>query len=304
MFLKKIFFIFVISFFYSTYLLSNEIKIVCKVNNEIITNIDLENQIKYLMLFNNNLKNLSEFEILILAKNSLIKEIIKNEETNKYVNVKNKSVIGDNLLKQNYLNLGLNNKSEYFSFLKERGLELELVKKKLVIEQLWNTLIYEKFKDKVRINKDKIRQRIKLYKSKQEKIYEVNLSEILYEFKTEYEEVEKFINQYGFESAAMKYSISNTSSNGGNIGWINLNNLTDQIQENVLIIDIGKYTKPIKLSNGNLILKLNSKKEIKTNFNLDEETKRQILFEKNRQLNSFSLNYYKKLKQNTVINEY
>ncbi len=282
---------------------SKEIKIISKINNEIITNVDLENQIKYLLVTNKNTKDFSRKDLIELSKNSLIREILKKEEINKY-NFKERSDLAEKLVKQNYMSLGFENKSDYISFLQEKGLSLELVKSKLVIEQLWNILIYEKYKEKVRINENEIKKKIINYKSKQKKLYEYNVSEILFSFDLSFNELNTFIKKNGFKSAAVKYSISDTSSKGGEIGWVRLSNLTQEFQEKIYSLKIGEHTKPIKIPSGNLILKLNLKREIKDQFDLDKETKKQIIFEQNRQLNSFSLNYYNKLKQNAIINEY
>ena len=283
---------------------SKEIKIISKINNEIITNIDLENQIKYLLITNSNLKDLGRKELIELSKKSLIREVIKKREINKFISVSEKSNLEEKIIKQNYTSLGFNNLSDYKSFLQGKGISLELVKSKLVIEQLWNTLIYEKFKEKVKINENEIKKKIIIYKSKQKKLYEFNVSEILFDFDASLNEINSFIEKYGFESAALKFSISDTSSKGGEIGWVRLTNLSQEFQKKIYSLKIGEYTKPIKIPSGNLILKLNSKREIKDHFDLDKEIKKQIVFEQNRQLNSFSLNYYNKLKQNTIINEY
>ena len=304
---KKIysfFLIFIIIFVFNSKTNSKEIIIIAKVNNEIITNVDLENQIKYLKITSNNLKDLSNKDLLELSKNLLIKEILKREEIQKFINVDERSNLEDKLLNQHYKNLGFEKKSDYKTFLQSKGISLELVKNKLIIEQLWNTLIYEKFKEKVKINENEIKKRIKLYKSKQKKTYEVNVSEILFNVDVNFNELNEFIKKYGFKSAAVKFSISDTSSKGGEIGWVNLNNLSPELQEKIYSLKIGEYTKPIKIPSGNLILKINSKREVKDQFDLDKETKKQIIFEQNRQLNSFSVNYYNKLKQNAIIYEY
>ena len=282
---------------------SKEIKIISKINNEIITNVDLENQIKYLLVTNKNTKDFSRKDLIELSKNSLIREILKKEEINKY-NFKERSDLAEKLVKQNYMSLGFENKSDYISFLQEKGLSLELVKSKLVIEQLWNILIYEKYKEKVRINENEIKKKIINNKSKQKKLYEYNVSEILFSFDISFNELNTFIKKNGFKSAAVKYSISDTSSKGGEIGWVRLSNLSQEFQEKIYSLKIGEHTKPIKIPSGNLILKLNLKREIEDQFDLDKETKKQIIFEQNRQLNSFSLNYYNKLKQNAIINDY
>ena len=303
---KKIynFFLIIIFILISINTYSKEIKIISKINNEIITNIDLEHQITYLLITNSNLKDLDKKDLIELSKNSLINEILKKKEIDKFLSINEKSSLGEKLVKQNYMSLGFENKSDYKSFLERKGISLELVKSKLIIEQLWNTLIYEKFKEKVKINENEIKKKMKIYKNQKKKLYEFSLSEILFTFDVSFNEVNEFIKKYGFKSAAVKFSISDTSSKGGEIGWVKLTNLSQEFQEKIYSLKIGEYTEPIKIPSGNLILKLNSKKEIKDQFDLDKETKKQIIFEQNRQLNSFSLNYFNKLKQNAVINEY
>ena len=303
---KKIynFFLILIFILISINIYAKEIKIISKINNEIITNIDLENHIKYLLITNSNLKDLNKKELIELSKNSLINEILKKKEIDKFLSVNEKSSLGEKLVKQNYMSLGFDNKSDYKSFLERKGISLELVKSKLIIEQLWNTLIYEKFKEKVKINENEIKKKIKIYKNQKKKLYEFNVSEILFTFDVSFNEVNEFIKKYGFKSAAVKFSISDTSSKGGEIGWVKLTNLSQEFREKINSLKIGGYTEPIKIPSGNLILKINSRREIKDQFDLDKETKKQIIFEQNRQLNSFSLNYFNKLKQNAIINEY
>ena len=66
----------------------------------------------------------------------------------------------------------------------------------------------------------------------------------------------------------------------------------------------NQITKPIKYPNGYLLLKINDKKEMKEVVDIEKELNDLISYERDKQLNQFSLLYYKKLKQNTVINEY
>ncbi len=298
------FFIFFILIFISTYSKSSEYKIVGKVNNEIITNVDLENQVKFLLLSNNNLKNLSKNDLLELSKNSLIKEIIKKKEIDKFINIEKRSNLETKLIEQNYISLGFKNKKEYIIFLKKEGINLELVKRKLVLEHLWGALVYEKFKKQIKIDEKEIIKKIKRYKNQQEKIYELNVSEILFDLDVNLNELNEFIKKYGFKNAALKFSISDTASKGGEIGWVNLSSLSPELQEKILPLKTGEYTKPIKIPSGNLIIKINAKREIKKKFDLEKEKKKQIIFEQNKQINIFSINYYKKLKQNSIINEY
>ena len=301
---KKIIFFFII-FFFQIYLGNSfEVKIVSKVNNEILTNIDIQNEGNYLLIVNANLKNLNKNELYQLSKNSLIRQILKKEEVLKHFNLKKNSELSEKLLKENYTAQGFENKEKYSNFLMKEGFNIEILKEKLLIERLWNSLIYEKFKNKVKIDENEIKNKVESFINNQEKVYEYNLSEILYNFNTEYKELIDFINNYGFEAAASKYSISDTSTNGGKIGWIRNNNLNEKLKKNISNLNEGQISNPIKIQNGNLLIKLNKKKELKSKIDLDLEIKKQISFEQNRQLNSFSLNFYKKIKQNSTINEY
>ena len=301
---KKIFFFFIILFFQIYAVNSSKIIIVTKVNSEILTNVDIENESKYLLILNANLKNLNKNELYELSKNSLIRQILKREEVEKYFKLEKHSDLGEKLLKENYTALGFKNKEKYSNFLNKEGFSVKILKEKLLIERLWNSLIYEKFKNKIKIDENDIKNKVETFINNQEKVYEYNLSEILFDLNTDYKQLIDFIDNYGFEAAASKYSISDTSINGGKIGWVKNNNLADKLKKQISNLNEGQISKPIEIPNGNLLIKLNQKRELENKIDLDLEIKKQINFEQNRQLNSFSLNFYKKLKQNSIINEY
>lgn len=302
--LKKYKFFFLIFVIWLFTLNTSEIKIVLRIDNNIITNIDLENEINYLKIQNPKIKKLKIDDLKALSKNSLIKQLIKKSETNKYFSIEKNLSFGEKLVEQNYLNKGFQNKSEFKIFLKSQNLQYEIYKEKLMIEKLWNTLIYDKFKNKVKIDEEKIRKRIKKYRDKERINYEYYLSEILFDFDTDFKILQNFIEEYGFEAAATKYSISETSLNNGEIGWVKIDNLTNEIKKIIDSLGKGEISKPLKISNGNLLIKVNDIRKLKNKFNFDEEVKKQINFEQNRQLNNLSLNFYKKLKQNRIIYEY
>ena len=304
MIIKKIIFFLIIIFVQINQSNSSEVKIEYKVNNEILTNIDIANEGKYLLILNTNLKNLNKNELYELSKNSLIRQILKKEEVEKYFKLEKHSELSEKLLKENYTAQGFENKEKYSNFLMKEGFNIEILKEKLLIERLWNSLIYEKFKNKIKIDESEIKKKVETFINNQEKIYEYNLSEILFNFDADYKELIDFINNYGFEAAASKYSISDTSTNGGKIGWIKNNNLNEKLKQTISNLNEGQISNPIKIPNGNLLIKLNKKNELKSKIDRDLEIKKQISFEQNRQLNSFSLNFYKKIKQNSTINEY
>ena len=300
----KIIFFFIIFFAQINFINSSEIRIVTKVNDEILTNIDIENESKYLKILNTNLKSLRKDELLELSKNSLIRQILKKEEVVKYFALEKNSKLGEELLKKNYTALGFESKEKYSNFLDKQGFSIEILKEKLLIERLWNSLIYEKFKNKIKINENDIKNKVKTFINNQGKIYEYNLSEILFDLNTDYKQLINFIKNYSFEVAASKYSISDTSMNGGKIGWVKNNNLNEKLKKQISNLSEGQISEPIEIPNGNLLIKLNQKRELVNKIDIDLEIKKQINFEQNRQLNSFSLNFYKKLKQNSIINEY
>ena len=301
---NKIFFFFIILLFQIYSINSSEVRIVTKVNSEILTNIDIENESKYLIILNTNLESLRKDELLELSKNSLIRQILKKEEVVKYFALEKNSKLGEELLKKNYTALGFESKEKYSNFLNKQGFSIEILKEKLLIERLWNSLIYEKFKNKIKIDENDIKNKVKTFINNQGKVYEYNLSEILFDLNTDYKQLIDFIENYSFEAAASKYSISDTSMNGGKIGWVKNNNLADKLKKQISNLSEGQISEPIEIPNGNLLIKLNQKRELVNKIDIDLEIKKQINFEQNRQLNSFSLNFYKKLKQNSIINEH
>ena len=134
---------------------SQEIIIIAKVDNEIITNIDIEIEKKYLLLLNNRLKKLNEKEFFILAKNSLIREIIKKKEINKSFKKRDEK-IKNKIIENFYTRLGFKRKNEFIKFLDSNRINFENLKEKLIIEAFWNQLIFIKFKDRIRIDKNAI----------------------------------------------------------------------------------------------------------------------------------------------------
>jgi len=303
---KRIFICFIITILFYNFTKSQEIIIISKIDNEIITNIDIENEKKYLLLLNNNLNNISEEEFFYLAKNSLIREIIKKKEINKLFTKQNDEV-EKKIIENFYNRLGFSKENEFIKFLDKKKIKFNDLKEKLVLETLWNQLIYTKFNNKIRINNNSLKENVINYYNSKDKKYEYNLSEIVIDIEKDVnskkKEILKYIKQFGFKVAANKYSKSDTAKYGGEIGWIKSTRLSKKIKNQISKIKIGEITEPIQTSNRYLFLKLNDKKEIKEKFDLEKELKQQIIFEKNRQLNQFSLNYYKKLKKNVNIYE-
>ena len=113
----------------------------------------------------------------------------------------------------------------------------------------------------------------------------------------------KSINEVGFENSANLFSISNTSKNGGLIGWVSELQISDNINSNIKNLKINQISKPIKVPNGYILIKLNNKKELIQKINIDDQVEKLFKQETNRQLNNFSIILFKRLKKNIKINE-
>ena len=281
---------------------SLETKIIYNIQNEIITNIDIKNEFKYLLAFNNQLKNLDKEKIFKISKESIIKEKIKKIELSKYykdfeVDDKYTNV----LLKNIYKGLNFQSLQEFETHLEFYNLSINDIRKKLIIDALWNELIVKKYNSKIEIDEQELRNII-TNDSKNEEI-EYKLSEIVYEVtnkqdvENKYKEIKKSITEIGFENSASIYSISETGKIGGNIGWINERSLNLEIMKKISKLDLNEISKPIIITNGILILKIKDTKKIKSKINYDVELKKLINYEINKQLNQYSKIYFEKAKK-------
>jgi peptidyl-prolyl cis-trans isomerase SurA len=288
---------------------ANETNIVIKVNNEIITNIDIENEIRYLVALNNELKETSEEILKNLAKQSVIKEKIKKKEVSKYFKFNTSQEFLDNVIKSYYTKLGIDSLENFKIYLQEYDLELEIVKNKIEIELLWNQLIGRQYQDQIIINKKDLENKVEKYLKENELTKEFNLSEIVFQIKNENEIIEKKnlikkdIVEKGFKSAANIYSISESSKFGGELGWIKSNQLSNKILDILTNLSIDELSEPIKIPNGYMILKINDIREITIEKDKEKLLDDLIKVETNNKYSQFSIIHYNKLKLNSVISE-
>ena len=300
--MKKFFFI-LLSFLMFNQVQSIETKIIHNIQNEIITNIDIKNEFKYLIALNNSLKELDKEKILSISNESIIREKIKKIEILKnFKEIKMNEEYSNILIKNIYSRMNLKSLNEFEQYLKDYGLTINDIKIKTTIDALWNELIFQKYSTKININEDKIEKEILKNSKIQTKKYQ--LSEIIFEvinkeeIEKKYNEVVKSIDKEGFKNSAAIYSFSESAKIGGDIGWINENSLNDIIKRNIKGLKNGQITKPIILSNGILILKLEDTKTSETTINVKDELKKAINYERNRQLKQYSKIYYNKIKKN------
>jgi len=252
------------------------------------------------------LKEVPKSQLKEIARNSIIKEMIKKNELLKYYNLQEANKYGDQIFQDFILTLNFKSEKEFKLYLESYDLNIEDIKEKLKIEALWNELIFKKFNGQVSINKKEMENKLK---SQKKFIIEYNLSEILFELTgseildEKYDLIKKNIVNSGFKNSANLFSISDSSKFGGQIGWISEAQLNETMLNEVKSLKINQITKPIQASGGYLILKLNNKKKKEVTIDIKKTLNRIASQERNRQLNQFSLIYYNKIKQNIFISE-
>jgi peptidyl-prolyl cis-trans isomerase SurA len=305
---KLITYLMFIFFILTTNTFGLENKILVKIEREIITNIDIENEKKYLLALNKNIKDLSESEIFKISKNSIIKEKIQSIEIKKnFKDLKIPKKYLDKILENVYQRIGITDLDAFKDYLKNNDVDYEFARNKIEIEALWNELIIAKFSSNIKINEKKIHQDLLENNSKFLKSF--LLSEIFFESSNKneaqeiYNKIKKTIKKEGFDRAVLTYSLSSTSKNNGDLGWIAENSLNNKLKKTFLNMKKGDFTDLIAVPGGFMILKIKDIKEIENNQNIEKELKKIINIKKNNQLNQYSKMYFSKIKKNILINE-
>ena len=308
--MKKFFFIVIFfNFFFNWPVYSNESYVVLIVNNNVITNVDIDNEYRYLIALSPDLQNVNKETVMKLAKDSIIREKIKEDELMKHYNLNIKNKFIDKIISNFYKTMGMKNINEFKNYLLKYNLIFEDIEKKIGIEAVWNDFIYVKFANRIKINKIKMKNEIKknILNRKEQNSYFI--SEILFsaenyeELQKKYQSIEKSILEIGFKNTANIHSVSNSAKLGGIVGWISESQLNDIIKMEIINLKIDNYTKPITIPGGFLIIKLNDKKKEEINLNFDEEFNKKVKSERNSQLQNFSEIYFKKIKKNSTISE-
>ncbi len=284
-----------------------ENKILFKVENEIITSFDIYNEIKYLSFLKSEINKLSENQIFEISKRSLLKlKIKKIEITKNGLNLDVNESFNDQLVKTKFSKIGLNTVREFENKMKSLNISSIDIKEKILINALWNNLIFKKFENKIQINRDELKKEIMENKTKIKTYY---LYEILFNIKDKDELDEKYetiintIKKSDFQTAAITHSISDTASIGGEIGWVKESSINKKLRDQISSLKINEYSKPILTSGGFLILMVSEKKETENNINFDEELKKLIQTKTNRQFQQYSNMYFNKISKNYTLDE-
>lgn len=308
---RNIFFLLIIVLLISPNALCKKIEIISKVNNKIITNQDVDDEINYLKFLNPKLEEIEDLKTLnSLGISSITKEIIKKEELEKKLDLNKNYGIYEKILEDLILKKGVENKKQLNNLISSKDLNFDNVFRKLRIEAIWNEFIYEKYKKNIKINEDYLIKRIRDQKNSQKDKFNYFLLEILFEvnqnetLKNKLQLIKSSITEIGFKNTANRYGISDSAKFGGEIGWIKETQMSDVILNKVKNLKINKISDVIQTPSGYLVLMVSKKEKLIEPF--DEKKNLSLLknYETNRQLNQFSLIHYKRLKKNSLINEY
>ena len=283
------------------------INIVVKINEDIITNKDLEKEIGYLKIFNPQITNLKDSELKKIATKSLINEIIKKKEVIKYIDIKSTEIEISGYLNNIYLQLGIKDEKEFVNKLnKYNSYELSEIIKKIKFELLWNDLIFTRYNNQIKIDKEKLLATIKEYKNQSN--IEYLLSEIV--FQKDNQSLQDLINKIhlsikdiGFNNTANIFSISNSAKTGGKIGWVGEQSLNKDVIKKIRNLKEGQYSEVINIGNNFVILKVEKIRVLKKLFNEDEELEKLIKNETEQQINKYSKIFFDKAKANYLIDE-
>ena len=281
-------------------------KILFKVNNEIITTLDILEETKVLKIINKELSNFENEKVYEIAKNSLIRQKIKKIELSKKLkNLDIDNEILDNLFLDYFRQSNIKNLKDLENILLKQNIDVNQVKEKIKIIILWNEYIFAKYSKKIKIDTEDIQRELENKKIQNE----LKLSELLFNvgenenLNDKMNIIIKTINDKGFSQAALLYSVSSSGESGGEIGWIKSASLNKKIREKVENLAIGEITKPIVVPGGFLMLKIEDKRVSEIKLNLEKEIKLISQRKTREQLNQLSNIYFNKIKKDVIVNE-
>jgi len=279
------------------------------VGNKAVTKSDIINEIKVILILNGQTftdEKKTQLETFAIKQN--IKRQIKQIEIDKYKNLE--FSVKD--LEKNLEKLADNAKMD-LETLKNTLLTNEIswsyVEDQIRIELLWNSLIFEIYKNRLTINQQEIEDQLKLIKN-DETVNEYLISEIIIppvsaeQLESELSKLLSKIEVEGFDAVAINSSISDTSIKGGDLGWIGENSLSQNLKSQIINTPVGSISDPVILPDGILLFKVRDKKVIKKTTDLETMKNELVNAEKSKILNMYSLTHYDKLRRSVTIKYY
>ena len=302
--MKKIFILFFIFFISTTEnVLSKVNKIVVKVENEIITNYEIKNKIiSSLIVSGQEINQVNIDSLKRSALENLIQLKLKKIELAKFDIKSDKNQINNYLIK-----VSSNDLVQFKKVFINYNLDFNLFLEEIETEFKWQKLIYMFYANKIEVNEIAVQQELQEIVEKKLLLEEFKLSEIEFTVNKEkkneiIKNIQNQIKNYGFKVAANKFSISPSSKNNGEIGWVNSKSLDPKIYEIISRMEVGDISIPFERQNSFMILRLDDKK--KTQYqNIDPKKVKENLInqKKNELFNLYSRSHLSKIKNSSLI---
>ena len=308
--LKKITLLIIIFLFASSNL-HGEIKdgLFATVGNKAITESDIVKEIKTILILSDQPYSIEKREVLqSVAVRETVKRNIKKIEIAKYNNISyNEADLSRELIFiAEKANADIETLKIKFS---QNGINFSDVIENIKTELKWNSLIYQLYNKRLNINLDEVEEQLKNLSDKKN-VNEYLISEIIIkpvskdELNSEISKINEEIKNYGFEKVAMEKSISDSSINGGDLGWVSENLISDEFRSKIINTKIGEISDPVLLPEGIVLFKVRDKKTSEKVVNLEDARRQIIDSEKKKILNMYSLSHYDTLRRTIAINYY
>jgi peptidyl-prolyl cis-trans isomerase SurA len=307
MFKNKKIILFIVLIFFSLGKVNSAItdSLFMTVGNKPITQSDIINEIKILLILNNeSYTEAKRDKLQKLAIQSLIKRNIKKIEIEKLNVIEFNIVDLENELKRfaSGMNVDVDTLKNICA---SNELDFSLIEDLIKVELRWNTLVFATYKNRLIVNSSDIDEELK--KLEKIKKNEYLISEILMPISNSDEvadvtnNLKKKIEIEGFESVAEQLSIAESSLKGGDLGWLDENIISEKIKPAIMKTQIGKISEAIILPEGILIFKVRDKREIKSDLTLEDKKNKLVVAEKNKILGMYSLSHYDKVRRSIAI---
>lgn len=279
------------------------------VGNKAITHSDIVNEIKTILILNNQVFSEDQKQQLeAAAVKSTIQRNIKRIEIEKFPNLTFSYSDLNNELKR--LAKNINMSLEVFKDIFDRNnVDFSIVENRIETELLWNSLIFQLYKNNLTVDENEINEQLTLIKTKKT-IDEFLLSEIIFkinekdQLESETKKIKEKIKSEGFKKVAMSYSISESAERGGSLGWVNENVMAKKFKSVIFNTPVGEISEPILLPNGILIFKINDKRSIKAEIDIEKVKNELVNSEKTKLLKMYSMSHYDKLRRSVSIDYY
>ncbi len=286
---------------------SIENKIIVKVGNEIVTLVELENKINTsLILSNQNITQESINKVKNQSLRKLIDHKLKKSELKNYNFEINQQAITEHLSRiSRKLNI---DPIELKKFFKMNNIDYDQYLEEVKIEFLWQRLIVAVYSTKIKVNESQIQQEVINLIENKKNIEEFKVAEIEVNYNNDsmpnlIKEIKESISNIGFSDTAVKYSNSTSALNGGEIGWIKLQSMSNNISNEIKSLKIGDVSEPIINANNLIFLKVMDKRFVKINNELSSKKIKEDLInaKKSELLNLYSVSHLSKKRNNTLI---